>query len=211
MIKLNENQLEYLEKANKQYNVKSFGFMSGAHFLDMNYILPRRIRELKDSEGVVLMLFPSKQIAKQRLAQGGIKTKNKPFFVHQGQICYVAISSNTKKVQSLLSMKIKYVYGDHMETWNKTVYDDVMLKIKENNIVMDGTIGGLGVNPWLIEFLETEENLHYQENFETSSNPLIPEEDRKYLIKNFAEGVTDGFKLHPEGILELEDESESLK
>lgn len=192
---LNENQFEYAKKANKKFNIKSFGLFSGAHFVDMNVMIPERIKELKQEKGIFLLIFPNKRIAKNRLRQGGLDT-NKPMFSHNGQTFYVQIAtSNPKKLQKILTKKVKYFYVDHMETLSKATFDVIMEKAKEEKVVLDGTIGGTDVKKWLGDFLNNEENLYYQEDFTTENNTLFPGKEKKYIIENFSKEVTQGFKL----------------
>ena len=55
---LNENQMEYLENSTKKFNVKAFALFSGAHYVDMNYVIQKRAEDLKDVQGKFLMVFP---------------------------------------------------------------------------------------------------------------------------------------------------------
>lgn len=194
---LNENQMEYLENSNKKFNVKAFALFSGAHYVDMNYVIQKRAEDLKDVQGKFLMVFPSKKIAKARLQQAGIDWKNRPILSFEGTTVHVIISSEkVKKFQHVLDIDFKYLYVDHMEELNKTLLEKLLQKAREKeDTVLDGTIGGVKVIPELIEFLTTEENLYYQENFTTENNTIFPANEKAYLIEHFSEDAVNGFKL----------------
>ena len=194
---LNENQMEYLENSNKKFNVKAFALFSGAHYVDMNYVIQKRAEDLKDVQGKFLMVFPSKKIAKARLQQAGIDWKNRPILSFEGATVHVVISSDKmKKFQHVLEMDFKYLYVDHMEELNKTLLEKLLQKTRDKKeTVLDGTIGGVKVIPELVEFLTTEENLYYQENFTTANNTIFPAKEKDYLIEHFSEDAVNGFKL----------------
>ena len=193
---LNANQSEYIRNATAKHNVKSFGLFSGAHHLDMKFMIPIRIEQLKEGKGTFLFLSPSKNLAKSRLNQGDMNLKNKPMFSHNGQSFQVVITKGSpKKISKLLSKKAKYIYADHMETWSKEVFDLVMKKVEEDGAIFEGTIGGSKVNEHIVNYLKTQEDLYFQDDFDTENNTLFPDKEKAYLIEEFSSDVTHAFKL----------------
>ena len=60
-MQFSQKQKEFIRKANHRYNFKVGAVRSGKSYVDISYIVPQRLRVLKDKEGLNAFIGVSKE------------------------------------------------------------------------------------------------------------------------------------------------------
>lgn len=161
-----ETQRIFLENANKRWNIKCGGIFSGKKYSNYKYLIPKRIKELKKKDGSVLLLSHrySKGILDEVKVNWGCPV------VYE----YNAENKNQNLINILRSENFKYIYGEHIEIWNKDVFFEVKENIERNDGIFDGEFTDSNVEQWLLDFIQNEKNLFLQ-HYDTMDNHFVKE------------------------------------
>lgn len=189
----NENQIEYIKKSNEKLNVKLCGLASGAYYLDTKFTIFKRANDLKEKEGICLLIFPSMQTARNRFGKIGINIIGKGDIYCGGYTFKVATESgNPNRLKRLLTSKLKYVYGSDINEWKEDTFNHVIHSVKEQNCIFDGVIYGLKSPQWISDFINNEESLYIQDNFTTENNGFLSKSQKDYLHEILSKKHCDG-------------------
>ena len=128
MIKLSRKQIEYTQKANHRWNIKSGAVRSGKSFVDISNVIPERIISRKNESGLVVIAGVSRDTIERNVLQPmrEIYTAKRvsPINVSKntamlfGQEVYCLGAEKISQVAKIQGSSIKYCYGDEIAKWN---------------------------------------------------------------------------------------------
>ena len=126
-----KKQKEYGLNANHRWNVKLGAVRSGKTFQDKEDIIPRRIRERANKDGLVFIIGVTEATVERNVLRPmrdkfgnnlvGTINKNKVWLF--GEECYCLGAEKINQVAKIQGASIKYLYGDEVVKWNKKVFD----------------------------------------------------------------------------------------
>lgn len=173
-------QQEFLNNANRRYNIKTGATRSGKTYLDY-YVIPKRIRKVSKEEGLNVILGNTKGTLQRNVIEPlqkiwgnklvtDIKSDNTAFLF--GERCYCLGSDNIRRVNQIRGASFKYCYGDEVATWNQEVFNMVKSRLDKPYSKFDGTCNPEGPSHWFKKFLDSDSDI-YQQKYTLYDNPFL--------------------------------------
>lgn len=180
-----EKQQEFLDNANRRWNIKYGATRSGKTFLDY-YVIPKRIRNVASEQGLNVILGNTKGTLQRNVIEplqkiwgtelvSDIKSDNTAFLF--GEKCYCLGADNIKHVNKIRGASFRYCYGDEVATWNQEVFEMLKSRLDKPYSKFDGTCNPEGPSHWLKKFLDSNADI-YQQQYTLYHNPFL---DKKVL------------------------------
>ncbi len=178
-----EKQTEFLNNANRRWNIKYGATRSGKTFLDY-YVIPKRIRNVTGKNGLNVILGNTKGTLQRNVIEplqdiwgtelvSDIKSDNTAFLF--GEKCYCLGADNIKHVNKIRGASFKYCYGDEIATWNQEVFEMLKSRLDKPYSKFDGTCNPEGPSHWLKKFLDGNADI-YQQKYTLYDNPFLNKE-----------------------------------
>ena len=115
-----DKQIEYINNANKRWNIKTGATRSGKTYLDFAYVIPKRIRARIGKEGLVVILGVTKSTIERNVLEpmrnmygsslvGSINSQNKCYLF--GEWVYCLGAEKITQVSKIRGASIKYCYS----------------------------------------------------------------------------------------------------
>lgn len=197
MFELTIKQKEFWNNANHRWNIKTGATRSGKTWLDY-YMIPRRIRERVNKEGIVLLLGntqatlwrnilePMQKLYGNKLV-GNLNSQNQIYLF--GETCYALGADKITQVERIQGSSVKYCYGDEIATWNKEVFEMLKSRLDKSYSCFDGTLNPEHKNHWFKkDFLDKaiENNLDvYVQKYTIDDNPMLDPKFVEELKKEY--------------------------
>lgn len=184
-MKLSHKQNEYIVNANSRWNLKIGAVRSGKSYVDIAYVIPRRIREVSGKPGLVVILGVSKETIERNVLQpmreiygaaliGTINSQNTAMVCGEKVYCLGAAKAN--QVAKIQGSSIKYCYGDEIAKWNKEVWEMLKSRLDKPYSKFDGACNPEYPSHWLKQFLETKDLDAYIQHYVIDDNPFLPKD-----------------------------------
>lgn len=185
-------QQEFLDNANRRWNIKTGATRSGKTYLDY-FVIPKRIRGVADKEGLVVILGNTKGTLQRNVIEPlqkiwgtelvtDIKSDNTAFLF--GEKCYCLGSDNTRRVNQIRGASFKYCYGDEVATWSQDVFNMVKSRLDKSYSKFDGTCNPESPSHWFKQFLDSNADI-YQQKYTLYDNPFLDSEFIKNLENEY--------------------------
>lgn len=176
-------QREFLDNANRRWNVKYGATRSGKTYLDY-YVIPKRIRNITRKQGLVVILGNTKGTLQRNVIEplqniwgtelvSDIKSDNTAFLF--GEKAYCLGADNIKHVNKIRGASFKYCYGDEVATWNEEVFQMLKSRLDKPYSKFDGTCNPEGPSHWFKKFLDGNADI-YQQKYTLYDNPFLAKE-----------------------------------
>ena len=172
MIQLSKKQIEYTQKANHRWNIKSGAVRSGKSFVDIANVIPERIISRKDKSGLVVIAGVSRDTVERNVLQPmrEIYTAKRvsPINVSKntatlfGQEVYCLGAEKINQVAKIQGASIKYCYGDEIAKWNKEFFEMLKSRMDKPYSCFDGACNPEFPTHWLKEFLDSDADIYLQ-------------------------------------------------
>lgn len=173
-------QKEFLNNANRRWNVKYGATRSGKTYLDY-YVIPKRIRNVVNKQGLIVILGNTKGTLQRNVIEplqdiwgtelvSDIKSDNTAFLF--GEKAYCLGADNIKHVNKIRGASFKYCYGDEVATWNESVFQMLKSRLDKPYSKFDGTCNPEGPSHWFKEFLDGDADI-YQQKYTLYDNPFL--------------------------------------
>ena len=192
MLRWTDKQREYLNNAVRRWNFKVGAVRSGKTFQDKEDMIPRRIRERKGKDGLVVIIGVTEATVERNVLRPmrdkfgsdlvGTISKNKVILF--GEECYVLGAEKVNQVAKIQGASFKYVYGDEVAKWNKEVFDMVKSRLDQDYSCFDGTCNPEQKTHWLKEFLDSDADIYIQ-HYTIDDNTFLSEVFRENLKKEY--------------------------
>ena len=180
---LSVKQREFLDNANRRWNVKYGATRSGKTYLDY-YVIPKRIRNSIGKPGLTVILGNTKGTLQRNIIEplqdiwgtelvSDIKSDNTAFLF--GEKAYCLGADNIKHVNKIRGASFKYCYGDEVATWNEEVFQMLKSRLDKSYSKFDGTCNPEGPSHWFKKFLDGNADI-YQQKYTLYDNPFLDKE-----------------------------------
>lgn len=176
-------QREFLNNANRRWNIKYGATRSGKTYLDY-YVIPKRIRNVAGQQGLIVILGNTKGTLQRNVIEplqniwgtelvSDIKSDNTAFLF--GEKAYCLGADNIKHVNKIRGASFKYCYGDEVATWKEEVFQMLKSRLDKPYSKFDGTCNPEGPSHWFKKFLDSDADI-YQQKYTLYDNPFLAKE-----------------------------------
>jgi len=194
MLRWTEKQREYLQNATHRWNFKVGAVRSGKTFQDKEDIIPRRIRERVNLEGLCVVIGVTQATIERNVLRpmrdkfgeglvGYINKADGTVFLF-GEECYALGAEKVSQVAKIQGASFKYVYGDEVAKWNKEVFDMIKSRLDKEYSCFDGTCNPEQKKHWLKEFLDSDADI-YNQHYTIDDNNYLSMVVRENLKKEY--------------------------
>lgn len=181
-MQLSQKQKEFWNEPPHRWNIKTGATRSGKTWLDY-YVIPKRIRELGDKAGDVLLLGATQGTVDRNVLEPMRKLYGDIYIskisgndvMMFGRRCYVLGADNIRQVDKIRGMSVAYCYGDEIVTWNKEVFAMLQSRLDKPYSCFDGTCNPDSPNHWFKHFLDSKADI-FQQQYTIDDNPFLPKE-----------------------------------
>ena len=194
MIKLSRKQIEYTQKANHRWNIKSGAVRSGKSFVDIANVIPERIISRKNESGLVVIAGVSRDTIERNVLQPmrEIYTAKRvsPINVSKntavlfGQEVYCLGAEKISQVAKIQGSSIKYCYGDEIAKWNPEFFAMLKSRMDKPCSCFDGACNPEYPTHWLKEFLDSDADIYLQQ-YRIFDNPYLTPEFVDNLCREY--------------------------
>ena len=176
-------QREFLDNADRRWNIKYGATRSGKTYLDY-YVIPKRIRNVANEQGLIVILGNTKGTLQRNVIEplqdiwgtelvSDIKSDNTAFLF--GEKCYCLGADNKKHINKIRGSSFKYCYGDEVATWDEGVFQMLKSRLDKSYSKFDGTCNPEGPSHWFKKFLDGDADI-YQQKYTLYDNPFLAKE-----------------------------------
>lgn len=195
---LSEKQKEYVKSAVHRYNIKVGARRCGKTFLDILYMIPKRIIERKKKDGLYVIFGVSKGTIERNVLQPlreiygkdlitTIRNDNIAYLFGEEVYCLGCEKAN--QVSKIQGTSIKYAYGDEIAKWHQDVFIMIQASLDKPYSCFDGALNPESTTHWLkTEFLDKIEEKEidaYVQNYTIFDNPFLSKEFVENLCKEY--------------------------
>lgn len=200
-MKFSKMQNEFIRNATHRYNMKIGAVRSGKSFVDIAYMIPFRLRLLKDKPGLNVILGVSKETIERDVLQPmrEIYTDTIVGTINQRNIAYVCGvpvyclgAEKVSQVSKIQGSSIKYCYGDEIAKWSPEVFAMLQSRLDKEYSCFDGACNPEYPGHWLKEFIDRDDIDTYIQKYTLFDNPFLPEKFVEDLCKEYAGTVYYG-------------------
>lgn len=179
---LNSKQNEYVRNANCRWNIKAGAVRSGKSFCDIAYVIPSRLRAVKDEAGLNVIIGVSKETVERNVLQPmrEIYTADVVSTINSrniAMVCGVPVyclgAEKASQVAKIQGSSIKYCYGDEIAKWSPSVFDMLKSRLDKPYIKFDGSCNPESPNHWLKQFIDDENLDIYVQKYTIFDNPAL--------------------------------------
>lgn len=195
---LSEKQKEYIKSAVHRYNIKVGARRCGKTYLDILYMIPKRIIERKGKDGLNVIFGVSKGTIERNVLQPlreiygkdlitTIRSDNIAYLFGEEVYCLGCEKAN--QVSKIQGTSIKYAYGDEIAKWNQEVFIMIQASLDKAYSCFDGALNPESTTHWLkTEFLDQIEEKGidaYVQNYTIFDNPFLSKDFVDNLCKEY--------------------------
>ncbi len=191
---LSRKQNEYIREANARWNMKIGAVRSGKTYVDIEYIIPQRLRAVHGKSGLAVILGVSRETIERNVLQpmrekytdrlvGMINSRNIARVC--GEEVYCLGAEKVSQVAKIQGMSIKYCYGDEMAKWNQEVFYMLQSRLDKPYSRFDGSCNPEHPGHWLKNFIDGEGIDIYLQKYTLFDNPFLPQEFVQNLCKEY--------------------------
>lgn len=193
-MKLSPKQNEYIRNADRRWNLKVGAVRCGKSYVDVNYMIPARLREVANESGLNLILGVSRETIERDVLQpmremytnrlvGTINSRNIAMIC--GVPVYCLGAEKVTQVAKIQGMSVKYCYGDEIAKWNPEVFAMLQSRLDKPCSRFDGSCNPESPGHWLKEFIDRDDIDIYLQKYTIFDNPFLPQEFVQNLCKEY--------------------------
>lgn len=180
MFELSDKQKEFWNEPFHRYNIKYGATRAGKTYLDY-YMIPRRMLERKDKDGLFVLIGNSKGTLQRNVIEpmmniwgaanvSSIKADNTCNIFGMKVHCLGA--DNVAREDKLRGMSIKYCYGDEIVTWAEPVFDMLKSRLDKPYSCMDATCNPADPEHWAKRFIDSGADV-FSQQYTIDDNPFL--------------------------------------
>lgn len=188
-----EKQREFLDNANRRWNIKEGATRSGKTYLDY-FVIPKRIRRVAGLPGLVVIMGNTKGTLQRNIIAplqdmygtelvSSIRSDNTAMLF--GEKCYCLGADKANQVDRIRGSSIKYCYGDEVATWHEDVFTMLKSRLDKPYSKFDGTLNPEDPHHWFKKFLESDADI-YRQSYTLDDNPTLDPDFVANLKKEYA-------------------------
>lgn len=210
LIRLSQKQNEYIRNAHARWNMKVGAVRSGKSYVDVNAVIPYRLRQVHGKPGLNLILGVSRETIERDVLQpmremftdrlvGTINGRNIARVC--GEDVYCLGAEKVTQVAKIQGMSVKYCYGDEIAKWNPEVFAMLQSRLDKEYSCFDGSCNPESPGHWLKQFIDRPDIDSYIQNYTIFDNPFLPKEFVDNLCREYAGTVYYGRYIEGEWTL----------
>lgn len=195
---ISNKQREFIKNANHRYNIKVGARRCGKTYLDILYVIPKRIIERKGKDGLNVIFGVSKGTIERNVLQplreiyskdliSPINSQNIAYLFGEEVYCLGCEKAN--QVSKIQGTSIKYAYGDEVAKWHQEVFIMIQASLDKPYSCFDGSLNPESNTHWLkTDFLDVIEEKGidaYVQNYTIFDNPFLSKEFVDNLCKEY--------------------------
>ena len=195
---ISDKQKEYIKNANHRYNIKIGARRCGKTYLDILYMIPKRIIERKGKDGLNVIFGVSKGTIERNVLQPlreiygnelitAINSQNIAYLFGEEVYCLGCEKAN--QVSKIQGTSIKYAYGDEVAKWHQDVFVMIQGSLDKPYSCFDGALNPEAKTHWLkTDFLDVIEEKGidaYVQTYTIFDNPFLSKEFVDNLCKEY--------------------------
>ena len=195
---ITDKQKEYIKNANHRYNIKIGARRCGKTYLDILFMIPKRIIERKGKDGLNVIFGVSKGTIERNVLQPlreiygkdlvtAINSQNIAMLF--GEEVYCLGCEKVNQVSKIQGTSIKYAYGDEIAKWNQEVFIMIQASLDKAYSCFDGALNPENEQHWFkTDFLNVIEEKGidaYVQSYTIFDNPFLSEEFVDNLCKEY--------------------------
>lgn len=174
-------QAEYIREAHHRWNMKGGATRSGKTYLDYRWVIPKRIRERKDKEGLTVIMGVTKATIERNVLEPMRRIYGDTFVGYIGsdntvslfgEKVYALGAEKLSQVSKLRGSSIKYCYGDEVADWSEDVFNLLKSRLDKSYSLFDGTFNPKDPLHWLKQFIDSDADVYYQ-TYSIDDNPFL--------------------------------------
>ena len=192
--RLSKKQNEFIRCADARYNLKIGAVRSGKSFVDIVHVIPERIMERANEQGLNLILGVSKETIERNVLQpmrewytdeivGSINNRNIALIC--GVPVYCLGAEKVNQVAKIQGMSVKYCYGDEISKWNEEVFHMLQSRLDKPYSCFDGACNPESPGHWLKQFIDRDDIDAYIQKYTIFDNPFLPKDFIDNLCKEY--------------------------
>ena len=196
---ISDKQKEYIRNAHHRYNIKVGARRCGKTYLDILYMIPKRILERKNKDGLYCIFGVSQATIERNVLQplreiygknlvGTVKQNNTARLF--GEQVYILGCEKSNQVSKIQGTSIKYAYGDEIAKWNQDVFVMIQGSLDKDYSCFDGSLNPENQSHWLksdfLDQIETKGLDVYVQHYTIFDNPFLSKEFVDNLCKEYA-------------------------
>ena len=213
-IEISKKQAEYIRNSNHRWNIKMGATQSGKTYLDTLYLIPQRILERKNQEGLNFIVGVTKEtiernvLSKMRSIWGlhnvsEINNKNRAIIF--GEIVYCIGAQDKGQTSIFRGATIKYLYIDEFPDISKDVFDIFPSRLSMKYSCADLTGNPKDPRHWSEEFITSDKDIYFQ-RYTLYDNPFLTKEvianiERDYRDTVYFDRYVLGLPKRAEGLV----------
>lgn len=195
---ISDKQKEFIKNANHRYNIKIGARRCGKTYLDILYMIPKRIIERKDKDGLNVIFGVSKGTIERNVLQPlreiygkelitAINSQNIAYLFGEEVYCLGCEKAN--QVSKIQGTSIKYAYGDEVAKWHQDVFIMIQASLDKAYSCFDGSLNPESKTHWFkTDFLDVIEQKGidaYVQSYTIFDNPFLSKEFVDNLCKEY--------------------------
>lgn len=195
---ISDKQKEYIRNAHHRFNIKIGARRCGKTYLDILYMIPKRIIERKGKDGLNVIFGVSKGTIERNVLQPlreiygnelitAINSQNIAYLFGEEVYCLGCEKAN--QVSKIQGTSIKYAYGDEIAKWCQEVFIMIQASLDKPYSCFDGALNPESNTHWFkVDFLDTIEEKGidaYVQSYTIFDNPFLSKEFIDNLCKEY--------------------------
>ena len=182
-MQFSKKQNEYIANANHRWNLKVGAVRSGKTYVDLAAVIPYRLRELRNKDGLNFILGVSRETIERNVLEPmrNIYTEQLVTSIsgrNIAHICGVPVyclgAEKVSQVSKLQGSSVKYCYGDEVAKWNKEVFRMLQSRMDKSYSCFDGACNPESPNHWLkTDFIDNTAIDLYLQKYTLFDNPFL--------------------------------------
>ena len=195
---ISDKQKEYIRNAHHRFNIKIGARRCGKTYLDILYMIPKRIIERKGKDGLNVIFGVSKGTIERNVLQPlreiygnelitAINSQNIAYLFGEEVYCLGCEKAN--QVSKIQGTSIKYAYGDEIAKWCQEVFIMIQASLDKPYSCFDGALNPESNTHWFkVDFLDTIEEKGidaYVQSYTIFDNPFLSKEFINNLCKEY--------------------------
>ena len=213
-IEISKKQAIYIENATHRYNIKMGATQSGKTFLDTRYLIPQRLLERKDKEGLNFIVGVTKEtiernvLSKMRAIWGTnkvseINSKNRATLF--GEMVYCIGAKDKGQAAAFRGATAKYMYIDEFPDISEEVFSIFSSRLSMPYSCADMTGNPKDPKHWSEDFIASDKDIYFQ-RYALYDNPFLTAEtianiERDYKGTVYFDRYVLGLPKRAEGIV----------
>lgn len=206
-LTLTDKQNEYIRNAVNRWNFKVGAVRSGKSFVDVAFVVPYRLRQLRNKPGLNVILGVSKSTIERNVLQPmreiyGAQIATPINSNNVAYVCDVPVyclgAEKISQVAKIQGASFKYCYGDEVAKWNKEVFAMLQGRLDKEYSCFDGSCNPESPGHWLKAFIDREDLDAYIQRYTLFDNPYLAPSFVENLCKEYEGTVYYGRYINGE-------------